>query len=220
MKKIILIFSTVFLIFISCQLEPFDKSIKNIADDDSEDEKITLEEASSLFEVENENCFIFETNSTSYLKKNGCTLWCTKSTNETENFEEINVEVYKESGKAETGFGIIFLKQSVNEKDFFVTVMINTQGQYIIGKVLDGKFEIISNWQSTKYLNKGYGIKNKISVREETGKFRISFNGYSIKDFLIEEKISYKGSKKGYVAVIASNENIPEEKVKIVLRQE
>ncbi len=199
----------------SCKL-PLFEPIDEITDEKTE---TYIEENSSLFD-EIDNRIIFQTNNTRYLQQNGTTLWCVKKKNESVGFEEIEVTVSKLSGRQETGYGIVFLQQEYEGKDFLLTVMINTKGEYIFGKVIDGKFTCIKNWQTSPYLNMGYGIKNKIGVTLEKGSFCIKLNNTKVADFSITENIQLKDSKSGFVVVVSGNERFPENSVNVVFMDE
>lgn len=218
MRKIILIICSA-VMFISCELSPFgneESSGENLGN------KTNIEEKSSLFEQEsgedsNNSNFVFETNDTSYITRNGYTLWCVKQTNESEEFTDINVTVHKKSGNADAGYGVIFLRQQLGEKDFMIAVMINTKGQFIIGKVIDGIFTAISDWKVSSYLNSGYGIENTILISYDkiNSEFILCLNGEYETAFKIEEETRFKNSQSGFVAVISGYEKFPSIPVEI-----
>ena len=89
-----------------------------------------IEEENSLYTDETETgIYVFETNETRYLNRNGYTVWTTKDINEADSFEPITVSVMKQSGRSEAGFGIVFCSQEIDDKPFLITVLINTNGQ-------------------------------------------------------------------------------------------
>ena len=219
MKKVFLLIGSI-LLLASCTLAPFS------TEDDTEENNennFSAEEDSSLFtetessETQN-STFTFETNDSSYITKKGFTIWGVNQTNTSDDFEEIKVTLYKSSGNSDAGYGIVFLKQEVDEKDFLVTVMINTKAQYIIGKVTDGNFTSISEWKTSSRLYSGYGIKNTVSVSydEENADFVLCFNDQKESIFKIDEEINFKNSQSGFVAVISGSEKFPSIPVKIV----
>ena len=214
MKKVLLIIGST-LLLASCMLSPFSSENNN---DEKGENNSFIEENSSLFTESKNNIFTFETNNSSYITKNGYTIWCVNQTNTSENFDEINVTVYKSRGNSDAGFGIVFLKQIVDKKDFLITAMINTKGQYIIGKVIDGNFLAISEWKTSSRLYSGYGVKNIVSVSydEENADFVLCFNDQKESIFKIDEEINFKNSQSGFVAVISGSENFPSTPVKIV----
>ena len=87
-----------------------------------------------------------------------------------------------------------------------------------MGKASDGVFCHINNgWKNSNFINKGYGIKNTISVAYDNGtrNFVLKINGYEITSFTVSEQISFKNSRSGFAVVIANNENFPGNPVRI-----
>ena len=124
----------------------------------------------------------------------------------------------KESGRTEAGFGLVFCEQEIEGKPFMLAVLINANGYYTVGKVSDGVFcHINDGWKNSSFINKGYGIKNTISVAYDTGtrNFILKINGYEITSFTVSEQISFKNSRSGFAAVVANNENFPDKPVRV-----
>ena len=212
-KLIILLISLAVLA--SCELTPFEEDEKSIV----KPEQTTVQETSSLFVQDEDNkVFTFETNDTSYLGANGYTLWTVPNVNTTESFNPVAVEVIKESGRTEAGFGLVFCEQKIEGNPFMLAVLINANGYYTVGKVSDGVFcHINDGWKNSNFINKGYGIKNTISVAYDTGtkNFILKINSYEITSFTVSEQISFKNSKSGFAVVIANNENFPSKPVRV-----
>lgn len=201
-------------LFSSCGLASFEEGENLI-----KPEQTNLQEESSMFEKDERNkIFTFETNDTKYLGANGYTLWTVPNANTSENFNPIAVEAVKESGRTEAGFGIVFCEQETGGRPFMLAVLINAKGYYTVGKVCDGVFGHINDgWKNSNFINKGYGIKNTISVAYDTGakNFILKINGYEITSFTVSEQISFKNSKSGFAVVIANNENFPSKPVRV-----
>jgi hypothetical protein len=89
-----------------------------------------------------------------------------------------------------------------------LTVMINNNGQYVIGKVVDGNFSYISQWTATTRLDAGSGQENTITVQYQgDNKYLLKFNGMDIREFSDEEEPRCGGvGKNGYVVVIAPSD--------------
>lgn len=212
----ILIGFIVSIIFASCELAPFETTevVEPI-----QPEQTYIEEKSTMFEQEKEsNVFTFETNDTRFLKTNGYTLWTVPNVNANESFNPVAVEVIKESGRTEAGFGLVFCEQKIEGKPFMLAVLINANGYYTVGKVSDGVFcHINDGWKNSNFINKGYGIKNTISVAYDTGakNFILKINSFEITSFTVSEQISFKNSRSGYVVVIANNESFPSKPVRV-----
>lgn len=205
------------LIFVSCYLPT--KSLNTQIDSNSIISETTIEENDTLFVNSKETRqYIFETNNLKYLSSFGYTFWTVPKINNTDAFSNICVSVVKESGKPESGYGIIFCNQVLNGKTFLLTVMINIKGEYIIGKVLDNKFVALTEWTFCPYLNTGLGVNNliKISFDDEKNEFVLYFNDSKITSFNVEEKLNLKDLKPGYVVIVSNNENFPTSSLKII----
>ena len=211
----ILVLIPFFWIIISCGLSPLEEKANQFAD-----EIVNVNEESTLFieDSSNANLYLFETNDTRYLNNAGYTLFTTNKTNESDGFETINVDMMKLAGNAEAGYGIIFCEQTIDSKPFMLSILINTNGLYTIGKITNGEFyHLDNNWRYSSHINKGYGIKNKVSVSydENLSSFNLQINDSDITSFTIPERITFKNSKSGFVVVISNRENFPEKSVKV-----
>ena len=119
---------------------------------------------------------------------------------------------------SEAGFGLVFCEQKIEGKPFMLAVLINANGYYTVGKVSDGVFcHINDGWKNSNFINKGYGIKNTISVAYDSGtrNFILKINGYEITSFTVSEQISFKNSRSGFAVVIANNESFPDKPVRV-----
>ncbi len=147
-------------------------------------------------------------------------------TEETMTYVEVDVSKY--SGHQSMGYGIIFCIQddtnpldNTNDEGYnFLTVMINAEGKYCIGKVtdessdLDPEFEYLVNWQENEALQTGYEKFNKIKITYiGENNFEIIFNDTE------EEKISFEYDqvspfeiigRYGYIVTLAANEYFPD----------
>lgn len=182
-------------------------------------EQTRVKEESSLFTVDAQSrIFTFETNDKKYLGEREFTLWTVQGTNESDSFEPIEARLYKESGRTEAGFGLVFCEQETGGRPFMLAVLINANGYYTVGKVCDGVFGHINDgWKNSNYINKGHGIKNTIAVAYDAGtkNFLLKINGYEITSFTVSEQIAFKGSRSGFAVVIADNENFPGKPVRV-----
>ena len=212
-ENLLIVFASLAL-FSSCELAPFEEG-----ETLTRPEQTNLEEESTLFEKDEQNkIFTFETNDTKYLGAKGWTLWTVPNVNTSESFNPVAVEVIKESGRTEAGFGLVFCEQEIEGKPFMLAVLINANGYYTVGKVSDGVFcHINDGWKNSNFINKGYGIKNTIYVAYDTGtrNFILKINGYEITSFTVSEQISFKNSRSGFAVVIANNENFPGNPVRV-----
>ncbi len=200
--------------FSSCTLEPFEDKINPVSLEQTE----IMEESSLFASDEQHKSYTFETNRTEYLTANGWTLWTVPCVNTQENFKPLTVEVIKKSGRTEAGFGIVFCAQEIKGKQFMLTVLINGNGYYTVGRVYNGVFSHINEgWKNSNFINKGYGIKNTIAVTydEISRNFLLKINGYNVTEFTVSENILFKNSRSGFAVVIANNESFPNNPVKV-----
>lgn len=204
----------------SCELAPFEESDTAVVPDET-----VVEEESSLYTEDTDSdgeTFVFETNDTKYLNEAGYTIWTTKYVNEADNFSPISVTLCKESGISEAGFGIVFCSQEIDDRPFMLTVLINSNGLYTVGKVDNGVFSHLNGgWKGSSYINRGQGIRNEVSVSYDGvgKKFLLKINGYEITDFTVPEKIKFKDSRWGFAVVIAGNEAFPNLPVKVIFEK-
>lgn len=212
-ENLLIVFASLVL-FSSCEIAPFEEG-ENLVNPD----QTNLQEESSMFEKDERNkIFTFETNDTKYLGANGWTLWTVPNVNTSESFNPVAVEVIKESGRTEAGFGLVFCEQKIEGKPFMLAVLINANGYYTVGKVSDGVFcHINDGWKNSNYINRGHGIKNTIAVAYDAGtkNFLLKINGYETTSFTVSEQIAFKGSRSGFAIVIADNENFPGKPVRV-----
>lgn len=212
-ENLLIVFASLVL-FSSCEIAPFEEG-ENLVNPD----QTNLQEESSMFEKDERNkIFTFETNDTKYLGANGWTLWTVPNVNTSESFNPVAVEVIKESGRTEAGFGLVFCEQKIEGKPFMLAVLINANGYYTVGKVSDGVFcHINDGWKNSNYINRGHGIKNTIAVAYDAGtkNFLLKINSYETTSFTVSEQIAFKGSRSGFAIVIADNENFPGKPVRV-----
>lgn len=220
MRKLNLILIMTFLAIIcSCELTPYvkEKGTLNL-------EEVNVKEETLLFNQKNSEGTVYEfiTNNSKFLNKNGYTFWSVPYENSQDFFEPVTVTVCKESGRSEAGYGIVFCKQELNGKSFMLTVLINGNGLYTVGKVIEGSFYYLDKgWKSSESIKRGLGVKNKISVTYDSEKkiFDLCINDFKITSFSTSENISFSNSKSGFAVVIANNETFPVNPVKVTFEK-
>lgn len=220
MKKIeLILIMTIIIVITSCELSPFvrEKEIIN-------PEQTNVKEETSLFNQENSDgkSYEFVTNDTRFLNRNGYTFWSVPYVNTHDDFEPVTVTVCKESGRSEAGFGIVFCKQDLNGKSYMLTVLINGNGLYTVGKVIEGSFYYLDKrWNASDSIRRGQGVNNKLSVTydSESKLFYLYINDYKVTSFSTSENITFKNSKSGFAVVIANNETFPSNPVKVTFEK-
>lgn len=214
MIKKVLLLSMFIVIILSCELPVGKDYVNNEVTNIS---ATSFTESSTYFEKKDSSEYIFKTNDTNYLTSQGYTIWCKPNTNESESFEEIEVQVCKRSGSSDTGYGLVFCCQTIDDKDYMLTVMIDTQSHYIIGEVKNGEFITIKKWTSNEHIKKGFGIYNKIKITydEDKKEFNLIIENSNIFTFAVTNTMKFKDSKWGYVAVVSNTENFPYEYLEV-----
>ena len=207
----------------SCSMEPLGSDNAYQVPVEVEDTEIS--ESTDLFyeEQEDPSTCIFKSNDTWYKNQDGYTLWTTTDTNESEDFEPINVTLEKTEGRANAGFGVVFCSQKINRKPYVLCVLIDANRNYTIGKVIDGYFYHITEdkkWHYSQAIQGGLGVQNTIEVSydKDERKFILKINGYKVTDFTADAELTFKGSRSGYVVVIADNESYPNSHVWVTFK--
>ena len=110
-----------------------------IADPDT----TTIEQNSTLFikdTISGNDILTFKTNDKKYINGGkGSTLWTLQTNYSEQKFEEITVETEKTSGNTLGGYGVVFCIQG----NRMLSVLINNNRQYAIGKITDGRYDSI-----------------------------------------------------------------------------
>lgn len=159
--------------------------------------------------------FVFTTNDKSLIRSTGYTLWCEKYTNTGSDFDSIVCDVQKLSGNSRMGYGLVFCSTTQSEsQNYLMTVMINNASQYIVGKVVNGRFKkITSSWKYSSYLFSSTN-KNRIEVffhkdGEHQNKFELKLNGYTVEYFSDSDNPNpvFQNTKQGFVTCIGSQED-------------
>lgn len=185
-----------------------------------------IEKYEDVFIQTAENTFELNTNQEEYLSEYGYTLWCEKHHNNIETFIPIKVEVEKQAGRTEGGYGIVFCATTESKKkNYLLTVMINNEQKYNIGKVKNGSFTTLSKgWQQCLYLNSGLNMKNIIEVQyvqndeekpEHNRKFEVKLNSVVVMYFNDPDvyRPIFTNTNYGYMAVITPHEDFKKSRV-------
>lgn len=182
-----------------------------------------IEQADKLFlaSADNKNLYTFETNKQKYLSSKGTTFWSVKKNNTANKlFTTRTVRVVKESGSPKAGFGMVFCVQESQSKGSFnmFAVLLNTNGQYAVGKLIKGNYTNIQWWTDSNFINRGFGAINYIRVEynSETMEFTLFINDSELLKFSDSDsspRLNY-GSD-GYVAVLDGKEDFSVSNTKI-----
>jgi hypothetical protein len=114
---------------------------------------------------------------TSKVKTEAWTAWKAIEIDENRDFA-ITASLYKESGVKNYGYGLLWGGKEQNYYSF----LISPGGYYSIGKVVDGKWQNITNtsWISTPTVVRGNKAFNKLAVLKIDGKYYFEINGIRV----------------------------------------
>lgn len=155
---------------------------------------------------------VFRTNDKKYWTYEGATLW-TVWGGSTGSFSSRTVKLTKTSGHSSGGYGIVFCHGEYEidgkQTQVMLVVMINNDGQYLVGKTVGGVFTDFGWWKSTSYINKSPGFLNEIKLDYSGGRYVLRINGYEVDSFSDDSYPILSGGKNGYIVVISPYDNFP-----------
>jgi hypothetical protein len=172
-----------------------------------------IEEAAVLFE---ETGFSggwtvtrFHVSDSRYWSRNGYTLWTVWG--EELPFSERTVKLSKPKGYEGAGYGLVICQGSRffegREEETMLTVMINNNGQYALGKVIGGRYESIQEWTNSPYIREGPGAPNTVTVRSSGDGFVLLINDCVVRAFSDGTPPYHSGGRNGYIVVTAPSDN-------------
>jgi hypothetical protein len=168
---------------------------------------------------------VFRTNDKRYWTLNGMTVWTVWDGGETD-FDSRTVTMGKSIGYSGGGYGVVFCQGEYEVKGIktpvMLVVMINNEGQYIIGKAVGGVFTDIGWWKASPYLRRGSGAANEVRVFYEAGnsEYCLEINGYVIENFRDDGVPALRGGKNGYIVVITPYDKFPESGIDVYFMEE
>lgn len=181
-----------------------------IADPDT----TTIEKNSTLFskdEKSGNDILVFETNEKKYINGGkGSTLWTVQTNYSDQAFKEITVEAVKASGNTLGGYGIVFCIQG----NRMLSVLINGDRKYAIGKITEGRYERLSDWQTSSNLHPGT-IANRINIKKDGSNFVLSFNDREETRFFDPASSKLEFGNTGYVVIVSPREDFPKNPVNV-----
>jgi hypothetical protein len=168
-----------------------------------------VEIVNDLFDQLDESKYHFYTNDPKYWTINGYTLWTMLDGNESDILTTRTVKVSKPVGDNFAGYGIVICDASRvaggELKKVMLTVLVNNQGQYALGKVIAGYYNSMQGWTYTPNLDKGSGLINVIKVHyNNDNTYSLYFNGNLTTTFSDNNEPKCQGlGKNGYIVVIS-----------------
>jgi hypothetical protein len=213
MKKIAILFIIVItVVTLTACLSPYNGESSGLPE-----EGTPMDYATDLFipvEVEDETIgtFRFSTNDPKYRTPSGYTLWTYCS--DVVGFQDRTVTVRKPLGSNVAGYGMIICSAqrqiSGRIATVFLSVMINNNRQYAVGKVIGGSYIPLVNWTDSTGLHKGIGLENIIRVvkdEENPNKYTLYCNNVNEGFFVDDEVPRCEGmGQNGYIVVIAPDD--------------
>lgn len=162
-------------------------------------------------------------NDEKYWSINGYTLWTVWGTEvPSDTFTERTATMHKSDGNKDAGYGLVLCQgQRGTYGNTMLTLMINVEGYYTIGKVVDAKYEPLFDWEKCEYINQGFGVDNTIRVVYDSGSrlFSLYINGFFIQTFKDEDAPVHSGGKNGYLVVISPQDTFPAEYVDVEFKE-
>jgi hypothetical protein len=166
------------------------------------------------------------TNNVRYWSERGYTLWTVWGEEEPEDgFEERTVVLAKGKGYAGAGYGLVLCQgdrttgEDGEKEPTMLTVMINNEGEYAIGKAVGGRYESLVWWTRDAALWQGAGAENEVTVSAEGDVFKVVINGSEVTRFTDNKEPKHYGGRNGYIVVIAPMDRFPGEEVDVLFRE-
>jgi len=183
------------------------------------DEKFIVEEKSELFVMDETGALVFLLNDMNY-QEGGYTFWKYLD-QKWEADKGMTMELVKESGNYLGGYGYFFASEYVaGYGQIMLVLLIQIDGNFAIGKAIEGVYEELVSWRSSDYLRKGYGVKNDVEVRwdNDQQEYVVTINGIVQARFVDVREPVCAGTRTGIVAVVTRMEQFPQTPVKVGYR--
>ncbi|QQO10705.1 hypothetical protein [Breznakiella homolactica] len=168
----------------------------------------------------------FTTSDPQYWSRNGFTVWTVWDEGAKDPFEERTVLVNKPKGNSSAGYGLVICQgtREVGGENTvtMLTVMVNNNGEYALGKVIGGNYESKQWWTATSYLTSGEGMVNTLTVTYTAAsqEYLLKINGYDVQRFTDELAPVHTGGRNGYVVVISPVDRFPASEVDVYFTEE
>lgn len=161
---------------------------------------------------------VFILNDKTYWSEYGYTLWTMEKGAGEAIFREREVQVSKINGDKIAGYGIVICQgMRVGYGESMLTIMINTEQNYAIGKVIGGNYSSIKSWTNSRYIEKGYGRPNdlKITYDKVNKEYTLIINKNEVEKFKDEREPVCEGGKNGYIVVVSPQDKFPQTPVHV-----
>jgi hypothetical protein len=160
----------------------------------------------------------FHTNDRKYWSQSGFTVWTLWDDPPVPEFTATEVKVSKPAGNKYAGYGLVLCYGIQNaggsQVPMMLTVMINNNGQYALGKVTAGRYESLEWWTAHPAILPNAGPVNTIHVSmsrdvNNEAVYTLTVNGISVKQFTDGDPPHLTGGKAGYIVVISPLDEFP-----------
>jgi hypothetical protein len=162
--------------------------------------------------------WVFETNDPAYWSSAGYTLWSSNGTSHAagESWDRTYI-LTKTSGDAAAGYGVFF---GYDSGPTMLTALINLQGKFCVGEMVDGAFQMLKDWTSSEDLNGTVGTPDtiQISYAGETKTYSVFLGSNSTAAFSFVDTVEpyHDGGEEGFLVVISYNDQFPQNPVRVV----
>jgi len=174
------------------------------------------------YDEEGRKVTVFLLNDNAYWSEYGYTLWTLEKGAGEESFTSREVCVSKITGDKIAGYGIVICHaMRIGYGETMLTIMINTEQNYTIGKVIGGNYKSIKPWTYSAHLLKGYGRENKLNVMfdKEDKEYSLIINNHEVEKFKDETDPVCEGGRNGYIAVISPQDKFPQTAIEITFSE-
>ncbi|MCL2791681.1 MAG: hypothetical protein FWD87_01190 [Spirochaetaceae bacterium] len=161
----------------------------------------------------------FLLNDNTYWSEYGYTLWTVEPGPGEAVFSTREVGLIKASGNNLAGYGFLICQGiRADYGPTMLTVMINTEQNYAIGKVIRGNYQRIKAWTHSSYLLNGYGRLNELKVTydRDLKEYTLIINNFVAEKFKDETPPVHEGGASGYIVVVSPQDRFPESPVEIM----
>ena len=161
---------------------------------------------------------VFLLNDNAYWSEYGYTLWTAESGDGEDIFTTREVLLNKIKGDRVAGYGIVICQRiRSGYGQTMLTIMLNTEQSYAIGKVIGGNYMGLKPWTHSAYILQGYGRPNvlKVTYDKDKKEYTLVINGYEIEKFKDENEPVHEGGRNGYIVVISPHDKFPNNPVEV-----
>jgi hypothetical protein len=173
---------------------------------------------------------VFHTNDVRYWSWKGLTAWTVwEDAASIVPFTSRTVTMSKVNGYISGGYGFVICQgeRTVDEKDevteaTMLVVMINNDGEYLIGEAIGARFTEFDWWKRTPYLQSNAGAENEVTVTYDgdVEEFSLSINGHFVEKFRDDLKPVHRQGKNGYLVVITPFDDFPRTDIEVYFVEE